>query len=362
MPLEATGVGAPHAIADTPARGARAARLEWVDTLKGVGILLVVLGHALGGLIDAGFAPDTTWFRPLFAAIYIFHMPLFFLLTGLFVAKRVTEDPDRFRSRLVSQIAWPYFLWSAVQIVAITMAGSLANNPGGPLGPSLLRTLFMPSAQFWFLYSLFFLHGLSLFARRAVGSPFYLILLIAAGSLAEQQPLPGIVEASLQMAPYYGLGVFLGPLLLDRAPTPRDRIWLWSVPLACAALAVTMAHAVDLGAPGIWPATGAAIILDVRSFDNFYAALTAIIALVSLARLTGQWAPRWLITCGRQTMPIFLLHILFIAATRIVVLKYYPAIPALLLLSLLCLVGVALPLIAAAIADRLGLSKWIGFR
>ncbi|MBB6427188.1 acyltransferase family protein [Sphingopyxis sp. JAI128] len=362
MPLEATGVGAPHAIADSPARDTRAARLQWVDALKGAGILLVVLGHALGGLIDAGFAPGTTWFRPLFAAIYIFHMPLFFFLTGLFVAKRVNDNPDRFRAQLFSQIAWPYFLWSAVQIVAITMAGSLANNPGGPLGPSLLRTFFMPSAQFWFLYSLFFFHGLSLIARRAIATPFYLLLLIAAGSLGEQQALPGIVEASLQMAPYYGLGVFLGPLLLDRAPSPRDRVWLWSVPLACAALAVTMAHAIELGIPGLWPETGAAIILDVRSFDNFYAALAAIIALVSLARFTGQWAPGWLISCGRQTMPIFLLHILFIAATRIAVLKYDPAVPAPILLSLLCLVGVLMPLVTAAIADRVGLSKWIGFR
>lgn len=362
MPLEATGVGAPHAIADTAARDTSAARLRWVDTLKGVGILLVVLGHALGGLIDAGFAPDTTWFRPLFAAIYIFHMPLFFFLTGLFVVKRVADDPDRFRGRLFSQIAWPYFLWSAVQIVAITMAGSLANNPGGPLGPSLLRTFYMPSAQFWFLYALFFLHGLSLFARRGAGSPFYLLLLIAAGSFAEQQRLPGIVETTLQMAPYYGLGVFLGPLLLDRAPSQHDRSWLWLVPLACVALAMSMIHAIDLGIPGIWPATGIAIILDVRSFDNFYAATIAIVALVALARVAGQWAPRWLIYCGRQTMPIFLLHILVIAATRIVVLKYNPAIPTPILLSLLCLVGVVLPLAAAAIADRTGMSKWIGFR
>lgn len=362
MPLEVTDVAAPHASADTPRRDTTAARLRWVDALKGVGILLVVLGHALGGLIDAGFAPDALWFRPLFAAIYVFHMPLFFFLTGLFVAKRVANDPDRFRGRLFSQIAWPYFLWSAVQIVAITMAGSLANNPGGPLGPSLLQTLYRPSAQFWFLYSLFFLHGLSLFARRRVGSPFFFLLLIAAGSLAEQQRLPGIVEATLQMAPYYGLGVFLGPLVLDHAPTSRDRIWLWSIPLACIAIAMTMAHAIDLGDPGMWPATGAAIILDVRSFDNFHAALIAIVALVSLARAAGQWAPRWLIYCGRQTMPIFLLHIIFIAATRIVVLKYDPAIPAPILLSLLCLVGVVMPLVAAAIADRVGISKWIGFR
>ena len=45
-------------------------RLPWVDTLKGLGILLVVFGHETG----AGLAQ---------AFVYLFHMPLFFALSGL---------------------------------------------------------------------------------------------------------------------------------------------------------------------------------------------------------------------------------------------------------------------------------------
>lgn len=46
-------------------------RIDWIDTAKGLGIILVVLGH--------------TWDIPhwLYCAIYGFHMPLFFLLSGL---------------------------------------------------------------------------------------------------------------------------------------------------------------------------------------------------------------------------------------------------------------------------------------
>ena len=45
-------------------------RLEWVDVARGIGIVAVVLGHV--------------WTRgPLRDAVYSFHMPLFFLLSGM---------------------------------------------------------------------------------------------------------------------------------------------------------------------------------------------------------------------------------------------------------------------------------------
>lgn len=45
-------------------------RIEWIDVAKGIGIMLVILGHT----IDLNYS----------SIIYTFHMPLFFLLSGLF--------------------------------------------------------------------------------------------------------------------------------------------------------------------------------------------------------------------------------------------------------------------------------------
>lgn len=44
-------------------------RVEWVDVAKGIGIILVVLGH--------NQSPDY-----IIKFIYSFHMPLFFFLSG----------------------------------------------------------------------------------------------------------------------------------------------------------------------------------------------------------------------------------------------------------------------------------------
>ena len=44
----------------------RAERLSWLDVLKGIGIILVVIGHVYSN-------------RTVFNWLYSFHMPLFFL-------------------------------------------------------------------------------------------------------------------------------------------------------------------------------------------------------------------------------------------------------------------------------------------
>lgn len=51
-------------------------RIEWIDVAKGVGIVLVSFGHLRNG--DG----ESVWLPALDApidAIYLFHMPLFFL-------------------------------------------------------------------------------------------------------------------------------------------------------------------------------------------------------------------------------------------------------------------------------------------
>ncbi|WP_154062153.1 acyltransferase family protein [Klebsiella michiganensis] len=47
---------------------------EWIDNVKGIGILLVIAGHILSGAISD--------------IIFIFHMPLFFFLGGFLLSTK----------------------------------------------------------------------------------------------------------------------------------------------------------------------------------------------------------------------------------------------------------------------------------
>ena len=77
------------------------ARLGWVDAAKGIGIVLVVYGHAVDGLRSAGLVPADGWAAFSFYAIYTFHMPLFFLLSVLFARRSAERVTGPFlRSRL----------------------------------------------------------------------------------------------------------------------------------------------------------------------------------------------------------------------------------------------------------------------
>ncbi len=79
-------------------------RIAWIDTAKGLGIILVVLGH--------------TWDIPnwLYCGIYGFHMPLFFFLSGL------TFKFDRFIStwdcikQLANKYLVPYLVLSGINL------------------------------------------------------------------------------------------------------------------------------------------------------------------------------------------------------------------------------------------------------
>lgn len=79
------------------------------DRMRGIGIALVVLGHS-------GFAASDF--------IYLFHMPLFFMLSGWFFDPRRTSDGAGLRRFVLSRIK---ALW--LPFVAANTAFTLLNNP-----------------------------------------------------------------------------------------------------------------------------------------------------------------------------------------------------------------------------------------
>ena len=54
-------------------------RLLGIDAARGLAILLVVIGHVVARDMPAG----NEWYAQLKDTIYLFHMPLFMVLTGM---------------------------------------------------------------------------------------------------------------------------------------------------------------------------------------------------------------------------------------------------------------------------------------
>ena len=70
-------------------------RIDWIDLVKGFGIILVIYGHNLPFLESY---------------IYTFHMPLFFFISGLLHSKKMLNYA--IIKKRAKQILVPYFLWS----------------------------------------------------------------------------------------------------------------------------------------------------------------------------------------------------------------------------------------------------------
>ncbi|OYW86650.1 MAG: hypothetical protein B7Z20_06965, partial [Sphingobium sp. 32-64-5] len=88
------------------ANGGAKGRLDWVDAAKGLGIILVVIGHVW----TSGAVRDT---------IYAFHMPLFFLLAGYFAQPRPMREcaGRQWRSLAVPYISFLLVLTLADQVI-----------------------------------------------------------------------------------------------------------------------------------------------------------------------------------------------------------------------------------------------------
>ncbi|MCM1152823.1 MAG: acyltransferase family protein [Muribaculum sp.] len=69
--------------------------------MKGIGIILMVIGHA-----------EAPWYITNF--IYTFHMPLFFIAAGYFFSRRYLSDPWTFISKRVKGLYVPFLKWSLV--------------------------------------------------------------------------------------------------------------------------------------------------------------------------------------------------------------------------------------------------------
>src|SRR3978361_1656976 len=118
-------------------------RVNWVDYAKGLGIILVVMGHAMAGAREAHLPVNLSLVNSLYTFIYSFHMPLFFALSGLFFEKSLDRYHEKkFIINKLQTILYPFVIWSIIQTTFEVMFSAQTNTG---LSPTALYTcLFIP--------------------------------------------------------------------------------------------------------------------------------------------------------------------------------------------------------------------------
>lgn len=343
-------------------------RLDWPDAAKGFGILLVVAGHVIGGLIDSQMPLGPLPLREIFLAIYIFHMPLFFLLSGLFVAQRITSDRTKFILGIERKIYVPYLIWSFVQFNVIYASGSMTNVPPGPYISTVLQIPIQPLSQFWFLIVLAIMHLVTLVLLPRLGKVGIVLLAVVLRCLSEAfQPHNILVQGGSNFYIFYALGMAMAPSGIEAAIREHRTLTRDVVTMVLSVLLLLVMTKVLIDQTGLAtfyqenPRLPAPLVANVAwSLLSTGAALAMTASVVLLAdRSTGRFKAG-LIYLGQRSMPIYILHIMFASGTRIVLVKLLHVSGVTMLLPVLLISGVVGPLIAFAVLERLRLARPLG--
>ncbi len=187
-------------------------RLFYLDMAKGIGIFLVVLGHLQGDYffsLSPVFAPFCAW-------IFSFHMPLFFVISGMLIRYREDENRDwrallsgRFRSLMV-----PYLWFSLIYLLIVVFALIKGTVSADTLFEQIWYILSLYGMNvLWFLPALFFGELLFLLILKKTSAkitgPVVLILTVLA-----ELAVYGIRRASLPARPFELLTTLLRPFFV----------------------------------------------------------------------------------------------------------------------------------------------------
>jgi polysaccharide biosynthesis protein PslL len=183
-------------------------RIEWIDVLRGLGILLVVIGHCFTGVVHS--------------IIYTFHMPLFFVLGGLLY--RPSSDYRGFFQHKAIHLLIPYIAFFCLiysnALIYLLSHPSLAAVKGLilTLGKGLYGGKMMTNgaSAFWFVTCFlgtqqvfnYLYTKLSTKKLWAVLGLAFLLSYVDAYCF-KNFVFPGNLNVALAALPYFGFGVFL---------------------------------------------------------------------------------------------------------------------------------------------------------
>jgi fucose 4-O-acetylase-like acetyltransferase len=320
-------------------------RISWVDLAKGIGIILVVYGHVLRGINSAHMGLSKKFFTDSDTLVYGFHMPLFFLLSGLFVEKWVKKGFAKAVSQKALTLLVPYLMWSLIQ-GAINVEMSSLTNSGMTWKQLFTDILVNPFGQFWFLYTIFILFVLYYGLRRV-----FSVSLILGISVAMYIVSPYIDYWVLGYITKYFLFLVLGSFIMNydinRIEKSMSNNWYIISSVAWFVLF------------NVFYLTFKTNVIS-ENLTQLVVALTGVNLVVTgslyLTRLKLKGI-RWLEKLGAMSMAVYLVHILVASGARIILSKFMHVDNIAVQIAADTLLGVVLPVIAFKMAEKIKISN-----
>ncbi|MEO9325924.1 acyltransferase family protein [Nocardioides sp. C4-1] len=286
----------------------RAPRQQWADVAKGTCIVLVVLWHVtrkdyLALDWDLG-APVTGAWGTASEVLLPVRMPLFFLISGLFSARLLQRSWPEVWRRRVAPMLWLLVVWTLLHTLLFRLTPgfdtAVADDPVG-----LLVQLTVTPGNLWYLLALGLYVAVARATRDVPHAALAAALVLSAVATAGLVPTPGNRYGLLTNLVWFLLGTRLTSLPAGL------RAWVVPTRRVVAATAIG-AFAVAAAA---WQALGADGWLGVRPALGLLGIAAGAAVAVAVAR-TRAGSP--LAALGRQTLPVYVLHLPLVALAHAV--------------------------------------------
>lgn len=277
-------------------------REKWCNDVKVIACILVVLGHFFQSMTKANILPENDLYEWFETTIYYLHVPLFFICSGYLYQKysKVNSVGNRCRNVVKKTLAFgvPYLTFSIATWLLKTVFADNVNKQADGLFSTLVVN---PSAPYWYLYALFFIFLVTPTFSGVKAATVGLIVALVAKVLilTEVQRLRSIEILSNEIWFVLGMSMCGFNVQLNGRKVQGTIYGLLFIVLSIAV------YTAEISVSGIFFAMGllacVAVILMVEGFEEKFG--------------------RGMDFLVKYTMPIFLMHTLFAAPMRSVLLK-----------------------------------------
>lgn len=181
------------------------------DIIKGIAILLVLLGHSIQ--CSCSFGAESCYDNPLYRFIYSFHMPLFMIICGYFFYGTMRHYNTRqIIQKKVLSLGVPIVVFGLISF-PIYFSGPISIN-------NVVHHLLTSMTLLWFLCQIILCSATVLLINRLIGDRYIVYCLLCAFSML----VPNVagMERYSFMLPMFVLGYYLNKTgLMERILGPR---------------------------------------------------------------------------------------------------------------------------------------------
>lgn len=283
-------------------------RIIWIDNLKAVALILIVIGHLWQSFTKSAILPDDQIFNTFNRVIYYFHVELFFIASGYLYQKLNKKQSFKDYTKLIGNklIAFgvPFIVFlSASYLLKVVFASEVNSQADG-----LFYSFFIvPLAPYWFLYALFFIFAVSPILKGKADGIIRIIIAFALYfvSFINLSFLPAPLVTIIK---YISLHLIWFVLGMEIARFDMEKLFKkWHIVFFIIGCAI-----------------GITLCLTKKATE--YNLLVGMLCCVGLVSFTGAVSKsdsqnKLLGLISKYNMPIFLMHTIFAAGLRAVLFK-----------------------------------------